>query len=89
MASTCCFDGCVEVVREGSVNFCAGGEGILDGTEESDCSVTDERLFFSGGGEKALSSELACLDVGDGERWRFLPISGVMVDTGILGMESE
>ncbi len=74
---------------ESSLNFWVEDDGNCEWTGGRPWSVTDERLFFSGGGDRALSSEFACLDVGDGERWRFLPTSGVIVDEGILSTESE
>jgi hypothetical protein len=48
----------------------------------------DERLLFSGGDDTVFSGRL-CFEVGDSERWRFLPISEAMFDEGILGIFSE
>ncbi len=44
----------VDVVEEGSVSFGGEGDVTLGWVEGGDCSVKDERLFFSGGGDVLL-----------------------------------
>lgn len=51
--------------------------------------MTDERLFFGGGGEVVASSVSLGLVAGDRERWRFLLVSRVMVEEGTLEFGSD
>jgi len=49
----------------------------------------EERRLFSGGDNTVFTSSCLCFEVGDSERWRFLPISEAMFDEGILGIFLE
>jgi hypothetical protein len=83
------FASVVEVMKVGSDGPSLEGDCGFSLPDRGDFSVTGERLFFSGGGEKDLSSGIPCLTTGEGERWRFLLVPEVIVVEGVREFSAE
>lgn len=71
---------------ESSAGFWPEGDSARRWADGGDCSLTDERLFFSGGSGTVPSSGRFRFDAEEGECRRFLLISEVMLDEVILNV---